>query len=325
MSSSTSLDVNGNLRVGAPIPRAGAIVAVLQTVITMAILIMCLTRRVQHIYCWKLLPYTQWLILAIYIDSIFFVIIAAVLSQGFGPSTSADICANTILLCLIFYMSTKLIVMFLMERAYVIRRISKPRMKDRLYLFNFFAIFVPYLVIVILMIVYRISIMSPDGVCMCIVRKDIIVPLIAVDGFVNVYMTALFVTPLRKLYSYQNNHKSLARNVALRTVIGSIFTLVSTIVNLSIIVALKGEAGWICLIACNADILFSVVVIHWMTTKDSASADSINANSMVPRHPAPNELHKLPESDNHSKDQVVDSDRSGELPRVTATIRSSDI
>lgn len=45
--------------------------------------------------------------LAIYVDSVFFVTIAAVLSQGFGPNTSVKICANTVLLCLIFYMSTK--------------------------------------------------------------------------------------------------------------------------------------------------------------------------------------------------------------------------
>lgn len=47
-----------------------------------------------------------------------FIIIAAVLVQGFGPSHSLEVCQQTILLCLIFYMSTKvLIVMFLMERA----------------------------------------------------------------------------------------------------------------------------------------------------------------------------------------------------------------
>lgn len=32
---------------------------------------------------------------------------------------------------------------------------------------------------------------------------------------------------------------------------------------------LHGEAAWICLMCCNADILFCVLVLHWATTKDS--------------------------------------------------------
>jgi hypothetical protein len=33
---------------------------------------------------------------------------------------------------------------------------------------------------------------------------------------------------------------------------------------------LKGEPGWICLMCCNADVLFSVLVLHWVTQVDSA-------------------------------------------------------
>lgn len=44
MLSSRTLDYDGSVAVGAPIPRAGAIVAVLQIVITMAVLVMCLSK-----------------------------------------------------------------------------------------------------------------------------------------------------------------------------------------------------------------------------------------------------------------------------------------
>jgi hypothetical protein len=37
---------------------------------------------------------------------------------------------------------------------------------------------------------------------------------------------------------------------------------------------LKGEAAWICLMCCNADVLFSVLVLHWVTSKDSSSTSS---------------------------------------------------
>ncbi|KAF4630354.1 hypothetical protein G7Y89_g7792 [Cudoniella acicularis] len=42
-------------------------------------------------------------------------------------------------------------------------------------------------------------------------------------------------------------------------------------VNLTVLMVLKGEPGWICLMCCNVDILFSVLVLHWITSKDNAS------------------------------------------------------
>jgi hypothetical protein len=37
---------------------------------------------------------------------------------------------------------------------------------------------------------------------------------------------------------------------------------------------LRGEAAWICLMCCNSDVLFSVLVLHWVTSKDSSSTSS---------------------------------------------------
>jgi hypothetical protein len=49
--------------------------------------------------------------------------------------------------------------------------------------------------------------------------------------------------------------------------------------NLTVLMALKGEAAWICLMCCNSDILFSVLVLHWVTSKDSSSASSSGGQS----------------------------------------------
>ncbi|TGO15857.1 hypothetical protein BTUL_0035g00630 [Botrytis tulipae] len=73
------------------------------------------------------------------------------------------------------------------------------------------------------------------------------------------------------LYSYKNNPNSQTRTVALRTFIGSCCALTSSVVNLTLLLVLKGEPGWICLMCCNLDILFSVLVLHWITSKDNAS------------------------------------------------------
>jgi hypothetical protein len=59
--------------------------------------------------------------------------------------------------------------------------------------------------------------------------------------------------------------------MAKRSLIGSLATLTTSVVNLTILMVLKGEPGWICLMCCNADILFCVVVLHWVTSKDKTT------------------------------------------------------
>lgn len=78
-------------------------------------------------------------------------------------------------------------------------------------------------------------------------------PLIIFDVAVNVYLTLLFLLPLRKLYSYKNGTNSMLRRMAFRTFIGSCATLTSSVANLTVLMVLKGEPGWICLMCCNAD------------------------------------------------------------------------
>lgn len=66
--------------------------------------------------------------------------------------------------------------------------------------------------------------------------------------------------------------------MAFRTFIGSCATLTSSVVNLTVLMILKGEPGWICLMCCNADILFSVLVLHWVTAIDSTRSASQNSH-----------------------------------------------
>lgn len=60
--------------------------------------------------------------------------------------------------------------------------------------------------------------------------------------------------------------------MASRSLVGSLATLTTSVVNLTVLMVLKGEPGWICLMCCNADILFCVVVLHWVTSKDKPSS-----------------------------------------------------
>ncbi|KAF3312648.1 hypothetical protein TWF173_007066 [Orbilia oligospora] len=100
-------------------------------------------------------------------------------------------------------------------------------------------------------------------------KKVALLPLITFDVVVNVYLTTLFLIPVVKIAQgkAQQSHQAL-RSMAIKTFCGSCATLISSVANLTTLMLLKGEPGWICLLLCNADILFSAVVLHAITNKD---------------------------------------------------------
>lgn len=78
------------------------------------------------------------------------------------------------------------------------------------------------------------------------------------------------------LYSYKRNTNPTLKRMAFRSFVGSCATLITSVVNLSVLMVLKGEPGWICLMCCNADILFCVIVLHWVTSKDKISTSTVH-------------------------------------------------
>ncbi|EGX49214.1 hypothetical protein AOL_s00078g598 [Orbilia oligospora ATCC 24927] len=112
-------------------------------------------------------------------------------------------------------------------------------------------------------------------------KKVALLPLITFDVVVNVYLTTLFLIPVVKIAQgkAQQSHQAL-RSMAIKTFCGSCATLISSVANLTTLMLLKGEPGWICLLLCNADILFSAVVLHAITNKDhQGSSDTTRATN----------------------------------------------
>jgi len=56
--------------------------------------------------------------------------------------------------------------------------------------------------------------------------------------------------------------------MAIRTLCGSCAILMSSVTTLSTTMLLIDEPVWICLMLCNVDILFSILVVHIITTND---------------------------------------------------------
>ncbi|OCL06506.1 hypothetical protein AOQ84DRAFT_75607 [Glonium stellatum] len=249
-------------------PVVGQVISIILSMITIAALAVCLTRRVQSVCSWRRLPLSGWLLVFIYCDSFAFVFLTGVLSRGFDMNV-LNICRGVILLCLACYMTTKvLIYLYLVEKAYIVRGRQQRRLKDKLYLFNFFAMICPYIGVFVLNFVFRFAYLDRNGMCIIGMKKVAMIPLISLEVVVNVYLTLLFVLPIRKLYSCRQNVNAALRAVALRTFIGSCATLTSSVVNITVLMVLEGEPGWICMMCCNADILFSVLVLHWVSSPD---------------------------------------------------------
>ncbi|KAK3321095.1 hypothetical protein B0T19DRAFT_478259 [Cercophora scortea] len=274
-------------------PLSGMVVSVILAMASLVIISAFLTQRFLAVKIWNRLPFVQWLVFAIYADSFLFVFATAILQFGFGVDHSVSICEAAILLCLACYVTTKLIYLFLVEKAFIIRSGSKkPRMRSRLYIFNTFGMIGVYSVVVVLNFIYRITRVE-NGQCIIGMKKLAMIPLIAFDLLVNIYLTILFLIPLSSLYSFKHLPETAGTRrlklVAVRTFVGCICTLISSIVNLSVLMALDGEPGWVCLMCCNSDILFSAVVIQWVTSRDSMAPtqnDSISLSQPKSHHGA---------------------------------------
>ncbi|KAF4986943.1 hypothetical protein FDECE_15683 [Fusarium decemcellulare] len=267
------------------VPLGGDVMTVIVTLAAVTVLSAFLSQRIIAVKSWRRLPFVMWIVFAIYVDSYCFVFATAIIQQVFGVNSSFAMCHGAILLCLVCYVTTKvLIYVFLVEKAYIIRSSTTRRKKSRLYLFNMISLLGGYTIVVILNFVFRIA-KIVNGECLIGMQSISMIPLITFDAVVNVYLTILFLIPLKNLYSFKNlpktNANSRLRNVAFRTFVGACCTLTSSIVNLTVLMVLNGEPGWVCLMCCNIDILFSAIVIQWVTSRDSAGSASQPTSAIV--------------------------------------------
>ncbi|KAK6070911.1 hypothetical protein SCUP515_08128 [Seiridium cupressi] len=183
-----------------------------------------------------------------------------------------------------------------MTIQFVVRNGAKPRLQSKLYCFNSFGMLGVYIIVSLLNFIFRITRLE-NGLCIIGMKKIAMVPLITFDLLVNIYLTILFIIPLRCLYSFKDMPRTPAnirlRTVAMRTFVGALSTTVSSVVNLTVLMALDGEPGWVCLLCCNCDtnlwpfhhtVLFSAVIIQWVTSRDNAATGSAADQNSLPTY-----------------------------------------
>ncbi len=173
------------------------------------------------------------------------------------------------------------------------------------------------------------------------------------------------------LYSFKNFQKTPAnirlRTMAFKTFLGSCCTLMSSIMyvippiqlpdslsptlysNLSVLMALDGEPGWVCLMCCNCDgeslhpnpyssispplpnqlepnisptVLFSAVVLQWVTSHDHAQGSDTSASASHRTH---EELGDISRKRTLASDDRRNTPSEAALRRQTRKRRSSDV
>ncbi|KAF9161400.1 hypothetical protein DFQ26_004619 [Actinomortierella ambigua] len=211
--------------------------------------------------------YARGLVVSLYLVSWAFSFMATILVQTNNFNFIS--CAMSIYSCIILYAVSKVIIyLFLMEKVYVVTAVGTTRSNFMLYRINLLLL-LPYAGILALMIIFRVHEIRPNGHCMIGLQKPASLTLILYDIFISSWLTLLFIRPLMSSTSLlQGPSKGKLRDVARRTLLGSIIALVLSSANVFTLVYFNGhERGLICLASCTVDVTLNAITIHWVTSR----------------------------------------------------------
>ncbi|KAG0373091.1 hypothetical protein BGX24_012166 [Mortierella sp. AD032] len=215
--------------------------------------------------------YARGLVISLYIVSWGFTTIAAVLtSTNYGNITS---CTLSIFVCLSLYAMSKIIIyLFLIEKVYVVSSVTTLRRDTTLYRVNILLL-TPYTIILVLMILNRVAVLDVNDQCFIGLKPLASITLILYDIFISSWLTILFIRPLMSTTSVlQGPSKGKLRQVARRTLIGSIVALVLSSANVFTLVYFKGyEDSVLCLLSCTLDVTLNACAVHWVTSRARGS------------------------------------------------------
>ncbi|KAI1311922.1 hypothetical protein EDD11_003240 [Mortierella claussenii] len=234
------------------------------------------------------LNYARGLVVGLYLFSWLFSVIAAMLVQTNNFNMVS--CELSVFICIILYtMSKVLIYLFLIERVHIVTAVGITRWNCPMFKFNM-AVLAPYIGIFALAIYYRVGTVGDDtGICLIGLEPPASIPLIVYDVLISGWLTALFLRALLSSTSLlQGPSKSKLRDVARRTLLGSLLATLLSCANIATLVYYEGyERGVICMASCTMDVTLNAITIHWVTSRGGGSS----ANS--PARGASNVDHRI--------------------------------
>ncbi|KAF9408451.1 hypothetical protein BGZ94_002308 [Podila epigama] len=287
-------------------PNAAAVISLLVSLLAISLMSVLFGRKTSGTNMSNI-NYARGLVISLYMVSWAFTTIAAVLtSTNTGNIVS---CTLSIFVCLSLYAASKIIIyLFLIEKVYVVSSVTTTRKDTLLYRVNILLL-TPYTIILCLMILNRVALINENEECIIGLKPTASITLILYDIFVSCWLTVLFIRPLMSTTSVlQGPSKGKLRQVARRTLIGSVIALVLSSGNVFTLVYYRGyEDSVLCLLSCTLDVTLNAVTVHWVTSRargshptDKASRGVTNQgnNNTTNNHNTSNEK-KLSPSDTH--------------------------
>ncbi|KAI1311292.1 hypothetical protein EDD11_003505 [Mortierella claussenii] len=218
--------------------------------------------------------YARGLVISLYVVSWSFTTIAATLtSTNTGNIMS---CTLSIFVCLSLYAASKIIIyLFLIEKVYVVSAVTTTRKDTMLYRINILLL-TPYTVILVLMILNRVAVLDENDQCFIGLKPAASIFLILYDIVISSWLTALFIRPLMSTTSaLQGPSKGRLRQVARRTLIGSLIALILSSGNVFTLVYYRGyEDSVLCLLSCTLDVTLNACTVHWVTSRARSPTSS---------------------------------------------------
>ncbi|KAG0250877.1 hypothetical protein BG011_008004 [Mortierella polycephala] len=232
--------------------------------------------------------YARGLVISLYVISWSFTTMAAVLtSTNVGNIVS---CTLSIFVCLSLYAASKIIIyMFLIEKVYVVSSVTTTRKDTMLYRINILLL-TPYTIILVLMVLNRVAVLDENDQCFIGLRPLASITLILYDIFISSWLTILFIRPLMSTTSVlQGPSKGKLRQVARRTLIGSVIAMILSSSNVFTLVYYRGyEDSVLCLLSCTLDVTLNACTVHWVTSRARVAHPAEKASRGVPNHNANN-------------------------------------
>lgn len=265
-----------------------------------SILSHCISRRLAAYNIlrngFKSITWARFCILAVLVDSWFFLFLSGVLIFGFGLELVAGVCTAGVFTCILLYAASKFFIYaFLIERVHVVwsSATQTKRFQSRLYILCFVTV-LAYLAVVGLMVLGRDNYFRPDDMVCIIGLKEVgAYPLLIYDLYINVFLTSLFLYGLRR----GSATNARTRKIARRALIAAVIALTTSTTNIAILAVVHGkELGWLCLGSCGTDVVINALSIFWATGNPRRQTVNTQVGDLQTRNESPRSILKQPSS-----------------------------
>jgi hypothetical protein len=226
------------------------------------------------------------LILTIFFLACAFCASALFLNFGFKIFNEKT-CRASVILCLTFYLGQKYaLYLFLVERAHIVRAISRTRSADPIYIAGIAFVLVGFTVIGVSSLFYHVA--NYGSVCHIGIRQPVTAAFLAWDVFMNLFLTFVFLyylrefleegvtmtvapiqlrrflRPCRRAEASQSSSRMVfvpqesIIHVIRKTLWSCIGILLLTVTNLTLLlVNSRGQEAWLCFTICTLDGTFN--------------------------------------------------------------------